>query len=717
MKKRAAALGMALLLAVSASFPAQAIWVNVGSSEEKIWRHADSNGNYEKNVLRLSNGLWFWIGSDGYLDTGHAGKEISIHVNGVKYIITLDDRGMALDDCRDEAGNPHKLYELLGTGVSNYVSNSTKANCWWQDKGSVSAWKYNDENKTPVEQGLYKIDGQFYYFDKDGEMKSNEFGDFIDGYYRESMDYTIPVNHWIPYEGKWFYCGEDGKPVTGEQTIDGQTYDFGTDGFLSEDVISFPAVTSVKLGESPKEAVVGDVVEIPFTIMVKEKVQTASSSNAEYEIKEADYDMFKSVYAVGNKNRFNIRRGVSSDPVTVTSMNHGEMRYQYEIDWDNQVIRIPMIDVGLVYGTLRINTEKQKAILDRTGFQIKVSYPEIGGEEQISGVFNRIEEGDLNTVEAVDTLKCIDNEVLASTMMDNSDIMAQMKALDFLVSEDQNISTYVEVKDEVKEQLDVSAVKAVGLGFSGEANKKIGLHVAASTETMPEDLKSKNTAAFDLKVMLAGKEKNNLDIPLIITVPKPKTITSSSFDLYHIHDGETEEVSYLYDSEGEAVTFAADSFSTYVFTEEKSGSHTNGSSSSGSSRSDDGDSSYSTASAAKKEAGSWKTDEKGWWFKNPDGSYPVNIWQFLSYQQKAAWYHFDGEGYMQTGWLKDVDGRWYYLNPMADGTCGSMVTGWKYIDGYWYYFDEQSSEYLGALVMNGVTPDGYTVDALGRWIQ
>ena len=52
----------------------------------------------------------------------------------------------------------------------------------------------------------------------------------------------------------------------------------------------------------------------------------------------------------------------------------------------------------------------------------------------------------------------------------------------------------------------------------------------------------------------------------------------------------------------------------------------------------------------------WKKDGKGWWYKNPDGSYPKNTWQKIS----GKWYHFDSKGYMQTGWLND-SGKWYAL--------------------------------------------------------
>lgn len=43
---------------------------------------------------------------------------------------------------------------------------------------------------------------------------------------------------------------------------------------------------------------------------------------------------------------------------------------------------------------------------------------------------------------------------------------------------------------------------------------------------------------------------------------------------------------------------------------------------------------------------------------------------------------------MKTGWLKDTDGHWYYMN-----SDGAMVTGRKTIGGVSYYFNK-----YGALV-------------------
>lgn len=108
----------------------------------------------------------------------------------------------------------------------------------------------------------------------------------------------------------------------------------------------------------------------------------------------------------------------------------------------------------------------------------------------------------------------------------------------------------------------------------------------------------------------------------------------------------------------------------------------------------------------------WIRDEKGWRLKNPDQSWATSSWKEVN----GIWYHFNEEGYMQTGWYTDIDGNQYYLLPTDGSTQGSMVTGWQLIDDKWYYFNMESDGTKGRLLYNTVTPDGYHVGADGVWI-
>ncbi|MFR2847739.1 MAG: hypothetical protein ACLTC4_11680 [Hungatella hathewayi] len=68
-----------------------------------------------------------------------------------------------------------------------------------------------------------------------------------------------------------------------------------------------------------------------------------------------------------------------------------------------------------------------------------------------------------------------------------------------------------------------------------------------------------------------------------------------------------------------------------------------------------------------------------------------------------------------TGWIQ-VDGNYFYMNPVDDGTFASMRTGWQIVDGKAYYLNTRSDGTLGKLLMNTTTPDGYKVGADGAMI-
>lgn len=119
--------------------------------------------------------------------------------------------------------------------------------------------------------------------------------------------------------------------------------------------------------------------------------------------------------------------------------------------------------------------------------------------------------------------------------------------------------------------------------------------------------------------------------------------------------------------------------------------------------------------------GVWSQDEYGnWMFRSSSHSYK-DEWGAIynpyapTGEEKYGWFHFDENGFMQTGWLTDKDKRRYFLNPDSDGTKGKMVTGWKLIEGRWYYFNTVSDGYRGALLTNTWTPDGFWVNADGQW--
>ena len=138
----------------------------------------------------------------------------------------------------------------------------------------------------------------------------------------------------------------------------------------------------------------------------------------------------------------------------------------------------------------------------------------------------------------------------------------------------------------------------------------------------------------------------------------------------------------------------------------------------------------------------WSKKDGHWLYQLEDGSHIVNEWK----QINGTWYHFDNSGVMQTGWIKE-NGTWYYLNKSGamqtgwvkeNGTWyylndfGAMQTGWVKENGTWYYLNQSGSmetgwftvsdkwyyaNESGALAINTTTPDGYTVNADGEWVE
>ena len=136
--------------------------------------------------------------------------------------------------------------------------------------------------------------------------------------------------------------------------------------------------------------------------------------------------------------------------------------------------------------------------------------------------------------------------------------------------------------------------------------------------------------------------------------------------------------------------------------------------------------------------GVWmQTDTGIWMFRQTNGAYAKNRWGIVDGQ----WYYFDGDGKMLIGW-QWIGNQWYYLHTeetartkagmkegaMASGwhfdpvyqkwfyldASGAMVTGWREIDGKWYYFNPVSDGQRGIMYTDAWI-DGWYVDENGIW--
>lgn len=91
--------------------------------------------------------------------------------------------------------------------------------------------------------------------------------------------------------------------------------------------------------------------------------------------------------------------------------------------------------------------------------------------------------------------------------------------------------------------------------------------------------------------------------------------------------------------------------------------------------------------------GTWRVSADGTWTYTTNAMFR-NTWGYIRYMSNGAWmdswFWFDRDGKMLSGW-QFIGGKWYYLNPVHDGTFGACLLG------------------------PGKTPDGYEIDENGAW--
>lgn len=161
---------------------------------------------------------------------------------------------------------------------------------------------------------------------------------------------------------------------------------------------------------------------------------------------------------------------------------------------------------------------------------------------------------------------------------------------------------------------------------------------------------------------------------------------------------------------------------------------------------------------------SWEQTETGWKLIYADGTTAAGhavqqedgttVDQILWEKINGAWYAFNPNGTLATGWVYDYQlAKWYFVSErsgMISGWCevspdgytyyldpatGALAYGWKKIGDKWYYLNDRVGEKTwiyqeetdtwvyqmtkakpwGAMYRNEMTPDGYRVDDNGAW--
>lgn len=115
--------------------------------------------------------------------------------------------------------------------------------------------------------------------------------------------------------------------------------------------------------------------------------------------------------------------------------------------------------------------------------------------------------------------------------------------------------------------------------------------------------------------------------------------------------------------------------------------------------------------------------KNAWWYDLGNGDYYKNSWQWIdgNGDKISECYYFDQNGWMYAntttpdGFTINENGAW-----TVNGVVQTKINFDNYLDGwkalnyegkkYWCYYAN------GIFYTNTTTPDGYTVDSVGRWV-
>lgn len=99
----------------------------------------------------------------------------------------------------------------------------------------------------------------------------------------------------------------------------------------------------------------------------------------------------------------------------------------------------------------------------------------------------------------------------------------------------------------------------------------------------------------------------------------------------------------------------------------------------------------------------WQRNGNHWQLLRSNGEPYKNTWvkAYTTSQTKQgthfSWFRFDSDGNMQTGWVKDEKGHWFYLEGSQDQYAGELVVGWRKIGDDWYYFNTSAPKVEGRM--------------------
>lgn len=212
------------------------------------WYTKDGERYYRKATGYLAKG-WYTVGGKTYYfdKTTGAMQTGFVTVDGITYYLGTD--GARRTGWQIIDGEKY-YFKKTGEMIKGRFATMSEQKYYFQSNGqairgrfaTIDGERYYFNSEGKMLTGWQTIGGERYYFKKTGIMIHSRFATMSEKKYYFDSEGRMLRNSWVTVDGKKYYVKDTGVMVTGEYTIDGETYTFDEYGVLVETEIEEPVV-------------------------------------------------------------------------------------------------------------------------------------------------------------------------------------------------------------------------------------------------------------------------------------------------------------------------------------------------------------------------------------------------------------------------------------------------------------------------------------------
>ena len=292
---------------------------------------------------------------------------------------------------------------------------------------------------------------------------------------------------------------------------------------------------------------------------VKVGTSTQCWNNAHFEGRIAYYD-FRNMIKEGDKNYGLGQYKVQARAISGNIDEVANSDLSYLPDCEPSVISSLPLDMTPVRGNNNVTPEEPVITPSTTVSDEKAA--------EIKNSLQNIVSNNTNATDAVANIKDSENkEELGAAMQQDSSVAQLMSSIEKDYLKENNITVSKNIATKVNTFMDPNAISVVGAGLN-VASGNVALDVSVPNKWVDLGRKYNNYNNLQFEIKLVGEnlaEHGKLAVPVLITMPIPKGLTSSNLEIIHCKtDGTYERIAPKNNGNG-TISFAVTEFSTFAF--------------------------------------------------------------------------------------------------------------------------------------------------------